>query len=289
MKHLIKFLLVGICILLIATPSSPAKDSPVKSAAYQVSPSSVFDITYAVFVWTPVSTLFRPRYIDQFEFKAGDVFSAYTTRYGELTGTWIETELGNDPDANFQNITWFQAWVEKEETSTTTTTPETTTTTPSVQSTGMSRLIQPKGNELKYDIHIWGASFTAPFGAFTFSTILGYGAYLGADAFFIGFANFPLEITCGSISPSEAEQGDNLTVTIGCTNARFLSADTIDVSFSGNNDITVGEPSVKNNNEITVAITIDADAEISDRTVTVIIDGIAAPAETKFKVNENTN
>ena len=81
MKHLIKFLLVGICILLIATPSSPAKDSPVKSAAYKTSPSSVFDITYAVFVWTPVSTLFRPRYIDQFEFKAGDVFSAYTTRY----------------------------------------------------------------------------------------------------------------------------------------------------------------------------------------------------------------
>jgi hypothetical protein len=286
MKSLIKILLISICILSITPSFSPAKPPPTVSTASQVQPSSVFDITYVVYIWTPVSTLFNPRYIDQFEFKAGDVFSAYTTRRGELTGTWIESDLGNR--------TWFQAWVEREETSTTTTTPtETTTTTPLGQSTGTSRLIQPKANELKYDVNIWGISFNytppAPFNTFTFSTILGYGAYLGADAFFMGFANFPTEITCGSVSPSEAEQGDSLTVTIGCTNANFLSAGNIDVSFSGNNDITVSDPSVKNNNEITVSIQIDADAEISDRTVTVIIDGIAAPASTKFKVKENTN
>ncbi len=285
MKHLIKFLLVGICILLIATPSSPAKDSPVKSAANQASPSSVFDITYAVFVWTPVSTLFRPRYVDQFEFKAGDVFSAYTTRYGELTGTWIESDVGNR--------TWFQAWVEKEETSTTTTTPtETTTTIPSGQSTGMSRLIEAKGNELKYEIHIWGISFNytppAPFDNFTFSTILGYGNYLGADALFMGFANFPTELTCGSITPSEAEQGDTLTVTIGCTNANFRSANTIDVSFSGGG-IDVGDPSVISDSEITVAIEIADDAEISERTVNVIVDGISAQVANTFGVLENTN
>lgn len=285
MKHLLKILLIGISILTIATPFSPAKETPTISTVSQVQTSSVFDITYAVFIWTPISTFFNPRYLDQFEFKAGDVFSAYTTRRGELTGTWIESDLGNG--------TWFQAWVEREETSTTTTTPETTTTIPSVQSTGTSKLIQPKANELKYDVNIWGISFNytppAPFNTFTFSTIWGYGAYLGADAFFMGFANFPTEITCGSVSPSEAEQGDSLTVTIGCTNANFLSAGNIDVSFSGDNDITVSDPSVKNNNEITVSIQIDADAEISDRTVTVIIDGIAAPASTKFKVKENTN
>jgi len=285
MKHLIKFFLVGICILLIATPSSPAKDSPVKSAAYKTSPSSVFDITYAVFIWTPVSTLFRPRYLDQFEFKAGDVFSAYTSRYGELTGTWIESDIGNG--------TWFQAWVEKEETSTTTTTPtETTTTIPSGQSTGTSKLSEVKGNQLKFDINIWGISYNytppAPFNNFTFSTIMGYGNYLGADALFMGFANFPTELSCGSISPSEAEQGDTLTVTIGCTNANFRSATTIDVSFSGGG-IDVGDPSVISESEITVSIQIANDAEISARTVNVIVDGISAQVVNTFDVLENTN
>ena len=285
MKSLIKILLISICILTIATPFSPAKETQTISAAAQVQPSSVFDITYAVFIWTPVSTLFNPRYIDQFWFKAGNVFSAYTTRRGELAGKWIESDIGNG--------TWFQAWVEREEISTTTTTPtETTTTITLGQSTGTSRLIQPKANELKYDINIWGISFDytppAPFDNFVFSTIIGYGAYLGANAFFMGYANFPTEITCGSVSPSEAQQGDSLTITIGCQNAKFRSAGTIKVSMGAGITI-VGDPAVKNDKEITVSIKIDNDADFSyPRTVTITIDDVDVTAETKFTIQKKT-
>jgi hypothetical protein len=273
MKSLIKIILISICFLLIATPFSPAKETPTISTAAQVQPSSVFDITYVVFIWTPVSSLLNPRWVDQFEFKAGDVFSAYTTKRGQLDGTWIESNVGNG--------TWFQAWVEREETSTTTTTPTgTTTTIPSVQSTGTSGVIQPKANELKYDINIWGISFNytppAPFDDFVFSTILGYGAYLGADAFFMGFANFPNEITCGSITPNQAEQGDTPKLTIGCTNANFLSAGNVEVGFVPSDGIDVIAVSKLNNSEIEVSIEIAEDADITTRTVTVTIDGTPA-------------
>jgi len=287
MKHLVKIFLIGICMLLIAAPSSPAKETPGKSAAYRTQPSSVFDITYAVFVWTPVSTFFNPRYIDQFEFKAGDVFSAYTTKHGELTGTWIESEIGNG--------TWFQAWVEKEETSTTTTTPSgTTTTTPSVQSVGTSGLNQVKDHKLKYDINIWGISYAftppEPFNTLTYSTIFGYGAYLGVDAFFLGFASIPGpddEPKFGSISPEEAEQGDTLTVTITCTNTKFESADVIKVDMGAG--ITVGDPSVRNDNEITVSITIADDADFTfKRTVTVTVDSVSISEAEAFTVKKKT-
>lgn len=268
MKHLIKVLLVGICILLIATPSSPAKDSPVKSAAYQASPSSVFDITYAVFVWTPVSTLFRPRYIDQFEFKAGDVFSAYTSRYGELTGTWIESDIGNG--------TWFQAWVEKEETSTTTTTPSTTT---SAITANASRI--QLSDKLNYDINIWGvsSSFTPPepFDIFTYSTIFGYGAYLGADAFFLGFARIPgpdEEPSFGSISPAEGEQEQSLDVTITGVNTTFQDDGPVDIAFvpNDNNEITITNVSTISNTEIECNIEISSTATPGFRTVVVTYD-----------------
>ena len=284
MKSLLKILLIGICIFSIATPFSPAKETPKISTVYQLQTPSVFDITYVVYIWTPISTLFNPRYIDQFEFKAGDVFSAYTTKYGELTGTWIESDLGYG--------TWFQAWVIKEETSTTTTTPETTTSIPSLLSTGTSRLITTNGDKLKFDINIWGISFNyippAPFGTLTFSTILGYGAYLGVDVLFIGFANFPTEITCGSVTPSEAEQGETLSVTIGCSNANFRSAGTIKVSMGAG--ITVnGNPSVIDDKQISVNITIDSDADFSyARAVTISIDDIDITAATKFTILEQT-
>ena len=280
MKHLIKFFLVGICILLIATPSSPAKDSPVKSAAYKTSPSSVFDITYAVFVWTPVSTLFRPRYIDQFEFKAGDVFSAYTSRYGELTGTWIESDIGNG--------TWFQAWVEKEETSTTTTTPSTTT---SAITANASRI--QLSDKLDYDINIWGvsSSFTPPepFDTFTYSTIFGYGAYLGADAFFLGFARIPGpddEPSFGSISPEEGEQGQTFEVTITGVNTTFESAGDIEVSLG--EGIEVGSPAVRSDTELRVTITIASDAEAGPRTVTVTYDNNVIFGANVFEVLEQS-
>jgi hypothetical protein len=279
MKHLIKILMMGICILLSATPFSPATGTPTISAPAQVQPSSVFDITYAVFVWTPVSTLFRPRYIDQFEFKAGDVFSAYTSRHGELTGTWIESKTGNS--------TWFQAWVVKEVPTTTTTTPETTTTIPAVQSTDNLRIKPLSENDLNFDINIWGISFTPPQPFQNFSTIIGYGAYLGADAFFFGFATVPTEPTFGSISPVEGEQGQTIEVTITGVNTTFESAGLITVDMG--EKIDVGTPAVRSDTELRVSITIASDAEATARTVTVTYDNNVISKANAFTVLEQTN
>jgi len=267
MKHLIKILLIGICILTIATPFSSAKETQTISAATQVQPSSVFDITYAVFVWTPVSTIFNPRYIDQLEFKAGDVFSAYTTKRGELTGTWIESATGN--------TTWFQAWVEREETSTTTTTPtETTTTTPSVQSTDNLRLKPLNENDLKFDINIWGISFTPPQPFQNFSTIIGYGAYLGADAFFFGFATVPTEPSFGSISPSSGFQEQSLDLTITGVNTTFQDDGPVDIAFipNENEEIKITSVNTVSNIEIECKIEISPTATPGLRSVTITYD-----------------
>ncbi len=279
MKSLIKILLIGICILSIAAPFSPAKEPATVSAASQVQPSSVFDITYAVFVWTPVSTLFNPRYIDQFEFKAGDVFSAYTTKRGELTGTWIESEVGKG--------TWFQAWVEKEETSTTTTTPETTTSIPTGQSTDRLQLNPLSKDDLKFDINIWGISFKPPAPFQNLSAIVGYGAYLGANAFFFGFASVPTEPTFGSISPVEGEQNQTIEVTITGLNTTFESAGEITVDMG--EGIEVDTPAVRSDTELRVNITIAADAEAGPRTVVVTYDNSVISKANAFTVLEQSN
>jgi hypothetical protein len=51
----------------------------------------------------------------------------------------------------------------------------------------------------------------------------------------------------------------------------------------------VGDPAVKNDNEITVSIKIDADADFSyARAVTITIDSVDVTAETKFTIKEKT-
>jgi hypothetical protein len=284
MKYIFKSFLLSICILCLAPALSTAKETPMLQADYQIQPSSIFDITYAVLIWTPVSTLFNPRYVDQFEFKAGDVFSAYTTKRGELTGTWIETVVGPS--------TWFQAWVQKEETSTTTTTPA-TTTTPQTQSTGNLRLNQLNEKQLKFDINIWGVSFTfvppPPLDTFGFSTIFGYGAYLGADAFFLGFASVPgtgEEPEFGSVSPAEGVLGDKITVTITGTNTNFQTGQT--KVFWGEGITNVGTPDVDSPTELSQQIEIADDAPLGKTSVSVTFPGGSITGTDEFEIKEKT-
>ena len=122
MKIYYKIFLIALCISLFPLSAGNA---------------SIRDNTYVVYIWTPVSTsLLNPRWVDQFEFDSGDVFRAYTTKEAQLAGTWIETPLGLS--------SWFQAFVEKPEETTTTTSEPGENGQTSSQGKSLSRCLEYK-------------------------------------------------------------------------------------------------------------------------------------------------
>ena len=229
--------------------------------------ATISDNIYMVFIWNPTHLVFNPRWIDQFEFDAGDVFRVYTTREAELTGTWIETTLGTS--------TWFQAYVEKKE-ETTTTTPA-TTTIPSLQSEGM---IIPLRETSKYDVNLWGLSFQyvppAPFDNFGYSIIIGYGAYLGVDSTFLGIASIPgpgEEPSFGNISPSVGIQEQNYTpVTITGVNTKFQDDPPVKITFTPADGLTISNVNIRSNTKIEFDLAIATTAPTGFRSVTVTYD-----------------
>ncbi len=267
MKIYYKTLLIILCISLL--PLSAVHGESIK------------DNTYVVFIQVPTRI-----WIDQFEFDAGDVYNAYTTKRAQLTGTWIETEL---IDTQFFSLTWFQAYVEKEEEpTTTTTTPETTTTVPGLNQFFSENLVNSQ-KVVKYDINIWGLAsiFTVPLIApdgtplsIGFSLLTGYGAYLGADSTFFGIASVTGgggggggEPEFGSISPDEGEQEQNLSVEIGGENTTFQDDGPVEIAFIPNNgDLTVSGVNTVDNDTIEFNLAISSDAEIVFRSVTVTYD-----------------
>jgi hypothetical protein len=254
MKKLYKNLLITICITLM----------PLSSVL-----ASVSDNNYLVFIWTPTSTLINPQWVDQFEFDAGDVFRVYTTRETELTGTWFETPLGS--------LTWFQGYVESEEESTTTTTPA-TSTTPTIQSGSM---IRPLRETSKYDINLWGVSYEfvppPPLDTFGYSIILGYGAYLGVNATFLGLASIPGpgdEPSFGGISPDEVVQEQSYTdVTITGVNTKFQDDPPVTITFTPSDGLTIKNISVISNTRIEFDLDVATNASTGSRSVTVTYDG----------------
>lgn len=252
MKYFCKSLLIIICVLLFPPPAIHA---------------SISDNNYMVFIWTPVSTLINPRWIDQFEFDAGDVFRVYTTREAELTGTWFETPLGS--------LTWFQAYVERAEESTTTTTPA-TSTIPSTQ--GM--FITPQRDVVKYDINLWGISFEfippPPLDTFGYSVILGSGAYLGANAVFLGITSIPgpgEEPSFGGISPDEVVQEQTYkNVTITGVNTTFRDNPPVTITFTPSEGLTISNISIISNTRIEFDLEVATNAPTGKRSVTVTYD-----------------
>ena len=254
MKKLYKNLLIIIFIALI----------PLSSVL-----ASVSDNNYVVFVWTPVSSLIDPRWVDQFEFDAGDVFRAYTTREAELTGTWFETPLGS--------LTWFQAYVERAEESTTTTTPETTTTTPIT----LGSFVTPQRTAVKYDINLWGVSYEfippPPLDTFGYSVIVGYGVYLGASATFLGIASVPgpgEEPAFGGISPDVVVQEQSYTdVTITGVNTTFQDDPPVTITFTPSDGLEISNISIISNTRIEFDLDVATNASTGSRSVTVTYDG----------------
>ncbi len=254
MKRIHKSILLSVCIALLPLSAVQA---------------SVSDNVYAVFIWTPVSSLINPKWVDQFEFDAGDVFRVYTTREGELTGMWMETPLGSS--------TWFQAFVEREEEETTTTTPA-TTTTPTIQS---GSVIKPQREVSTYDVNLWGLSFEfippAPFDTFGYSVIVGYGAYLGVNAAFIGVASIPgpgEEPSFGGISPDVVVQEQSYTdVTITGVNTTFQDDPPVVIAISPDDGLTISNISIISNTRIEFDLDVATNASTGSRSVTVTYDG----------------
>ena len=119
------------------------------------------------------------------------------------------------------------------------------------------------------------------------SPILGVGSYLGANVVFIGFTGAPGEDPVfGSVTPNEGEQGQTLDVTISALNTTFESAASIEVHFG--EGIDVGTPGVRNDIELNIQITIEDEAKVGERTVSVTYDGIVISRASAFTVLEKT-
>jgi len=282
MKIYYKTLLIILCISLL--PLSAVHGESIK------------DNTYVVFIQVPTRI-----WIDQFEFDAGDVYNAYTTKRAQLTGTWIETEL---IDTQFFSLTWFQAYVEKEEEpTTTTTTPETTTTVPGLNQFFSENLVNSQ-KVVKYDINIWGLAsiFTVPLIApdgtplsIGFSLLTGYGAYLGADSTFFGIASVTGggggggEPAFGSISPDSGRQESTLTaVEITGENTTFQDDGVNSIIFSPDDGLTISNISVQNNTTVRFDLEISASASTGLRSVIVTYDSFSKviTGESVFEITE---
>ena len=248
---------------------------------------SIKDNTYLVFVWTPAGSPLIPRWADQFEFDAGDVYRAYTTTKGLFTGTWIETELIELPNTS---LTWFQAYVlRSEESTTTTTTPSTTTITIPNFRGFQESLVTPQ--QVKYDINIWGIASTYtielpdtnPFDDIVptigFSLMMGYGNYLGADARFVGIASVQGggggggTPAFGSISPEEGVQETTLTsVEITGENTTFRDDGVNAIIFSPDDGLTITNITVQDNTTVEFDLMISVSASTGPRSVIVTYD-----------------
>ncbi len=280
MKNLFKISLLSLCILFLSDSviCSTKVTPPLKAdEGYQIQPTSISDITYTILIWTESGGIF-PKYFPQFEFDAGDVFKAtsVSSEYSELTGTWTETD--------FVAFTHFTARVEASEEETTTTT---TADTSATQDILIPQSIEPE--KTSFLINLWGISldFTPPppFDTIAFSMLFGAGAYLGTDVFFTGFAGTETEEPdFGSVSPNEGEQGQTIDVTITGINTTFERAGTITVDFG--EGIDVGSTGVKNDTELNVEISIQDEAKVGDRTVSVTYDSTVISEAAAFTVTE---
>ena len=248
MKNLCKIALLSMCIFLIAPSPSHADLDGLVYYLYVKGPKSI---------WTPT-----------FEFQGGNdlLVIGASSNYGVLNGVWQEVPLGL--------FSFFWAQVEEDA-------PTTTTTTPPDETSGTSSLdFQPAQTEkTKYLINLLGLAFTTPaIGTGpTFSILYGGGDYLSAGgASFIGITSIPgpgADPEFVSINPVSGAQEEQLTVTITGSNTTFQDDFVTAVSFTPENNITVDSFNVQSNTEVQCDITIAANAEIGDYTVTVLYDG----------------
>ena len=214
--------------------------------------TQIDDLAYFVLIFAE-----NTFYFDQFDFETGNKFTL-TSRKGDYTGTWSGVDV--------LNFTYFTAKVEVTETSTTTTTASTTgTNLADYQSQEVEKMSD-------YLVNIWGFANTLPEPLQTLGSMIGGGAYLGADVFFLGFTTIPVEPTFGSIVPDTGQQCQKYTVEISGINTTFQSAAELKVGFTASDNLTITNIRAKDETHLTFDLAIDCSAKTDSRTVTVTFD-----------------
>jgi len=270
MKNLLKISLLSLCILTISTTviySNNGVDSLEADKHYQIQTTGIDDETYAVFIFTGSKI-----YFDLFEFEAGDEFIV-TSQDGDFTGTWKA--------ADFLSFTYFTAKVaETVETTTTTSIPEEEETN--------THAIQPRADF----INIWGFVISLPVPLDSLGFMIGGGAYLGKQSFFLGFAQRDVtgDSEFGSINPDEGKRDDKLTVTITGRNTQFKTGETEviwgeGITNVGTPDLDSQDPETKLSQQIEIA----EDAPLGVTSVTVTYPGGSITGVDKFTVLEQAN
>jgi len=274
MKNVSKISLLTLIILLASITviySTNGTDSLRIDEHYQIQSTNIDDETYLVLIWTDRSLF--PEYIDQFEFEAGDEFIV-TSRKGDFTGTWSAVDL--------INFTYFTAKVEPAETTTT------TTASTAIQRSVVHHQLE-RVEETNFLINVWGFVITLPPPLDSLGSMIGSGAYLGADVFFLGFTTREVEKEeFGSVTPDSAKQGDkNVRLTITGKNTKFEEGNT-DVSFIPQAGIDVKSVDVDDDTELACIIDIDNEAEKGKRSITVKYPTGSVTGDNVFEIIERT-
>lgn len=252
MKNRFKIFLLILCILfsyIAVIFSTTGTDLLKADEHYQIqSSTNIDDETYAVLVFTGSKI-----YVDLFEFEAGDKFIV-TSQDGDFTGTWSALDI--------LTFTYFTAKVSA---------PVITTTTTTISETN-THAVQPKSDF----INIWGFVSTAPPPFDNLGFMIGGGAYLGKESFFLGITQRDVtgDPEFGSITPSEGSRESTVNCTITASNTTFRDDPPVDVTFSPTTgtDLIVSNISVVSNEEIEFDLGIAVDAALGVKTVTVIWD-----------------
>ena len=239
MKKNFKIVLLSICIVLLPFATVYA---------------NINDLIYVLFVKAPATV-----YVPTLEFEAGNSLKVIgaSHEYGELTGRWQEVD--------FALFSFFQAQVEKSEPTTTTTIPD----IPSVQ-TNTIPLLPAESEKTKFLINLAGLAFPSIPLLPSISMMIGTGAYLGADAVFVGFSTLPDAAVFGSIVPPIGIREITIPdVTITCRNTTFNDGNPVKVEFSPSDGLTVSSLSVRSDTEVRFNLQIAVDAPVGKKSVIV--------------------
>jgi len=252
MKNLLKISLLSLCLLTIPTAaihSNNDTDFLQAEEHYQFQQTGIDDEIYAVLIFTGSKI-----YFDLFEFEAGDEFIV-TSQDGDFTGTWKA--------ADFLTFTYFTAKVE---------TPDETTTTTTASSETTIQAVKPAGTDT---INIWGFVISLPVPLDSLGFMIGGGAYLGKESFFLGFTQRDVtgDPEFGSITPNEGQQETTLTdVEITGVNTTFQDDPPVTIAFIPDDGLTISNISTTSNTKIEFDLTIDVDAPTESRSITVTYD-----------------
>jgi len=212
--------------------------------------TKIDDLTYFVLIFAP-----NEFYIDQFKFEAGDKFTL-TSRKGNYTGTWSAVDL--------LTFTYFTAKIEVTKTSSSTTTTAKTTGT---------NLVDYQSQEAEkmsdYLVNIWGFASTLPPPFESLSSMIGAGAYLGADVFFLGFTAVTEEATFGSITPNSGIQGQKYNEVKATGIKTTFEEGSVSVSFNPPDDLVITGAVAKSNTEVEFDLEIKPGASTGFRDVSI--------------------